>query len=102
MYLYDEGDRIVGGISGRVWDGVLEIYLVWVHEDYRGEGYGKRLMEIAEAEGSRGAARWRPSHLRLPGTGLLQEARLRGVPGRSGLAARPHRHYFCKRLVASE
>jgi len=51
LFLYDEGDHIVGGLYGRIWDGVIEINLIWVHEDFRGEGYGKRLMETAEAEG---------------------------------------------------
>jgi GNAT superfamily N-acetyltransferase len=53
VFLYDDGGRIVGGLSGRIWDGVLDISLLWVHEDYRGEGYGRRLMEAAEAEGVR-------------------------------------------------
>jgi ribosomal protein S18 acetylase RimI-like enzyme len=51
IFLYDEAERIVGGLQAQVWDGVLEIRLIWVHEDFRGEGYGKRLMETAEAEG---------------------------------------------------
>jgi GNAT superfamily N-acetyltransferase len=51
IFLHDEADQIVGGLHGRVWDGVLEINLIWVHEDFRGEGYGRKLMEVAEAEG---------------------------------------------------
>lgn len=53
VYLYDEGGRIVGGVFARVWDGVLDISLLWVHEDYRREGYGRRLMTAVEAEGVR-------------------------------------------------
>lgn len=53
VFLYDEGGHIVGGLSGRVWDGALEISLLWVHEDFRREGYGRKLMEAAEAEGVR-------------------------------------------------
>jgi GNAT superfamily N-acetyltransferase len=51
VFLYDDGGKIVGGISGRIWDGVLDISILWVHEDYRGEGYGRQLMAAAEAEG---------------------------------------------------
>jgi GNAT superfamily N-acetyltransferase len=51
VFLYDDGGRIVGGISGRIWDGVLDISILWVHEDYRGEGYGRQLMAAAEGEG---------------------------------------------------
>jgi GNAT superfamily N-acetyltransferase len=50
-FVNDESGRIVGGLYARVWDGVLEISLLWVHEDYRGEGYGRRLMAAAEAAG---------------------------------------------------
>jgi GNAT superfamily N-acetyltransferase len=53
VFLYDDADRIVGGVFARVWDGVLDVSLLWVHEDYRGEGYGRKLMEAAEAEGVR-------------------------------------------------
>lgn len=51
VLLYDDAGKIVGGLSGRIWDGVLDISVLWVHEDYRGEGYGRRLMAAAEAEG---------------------------------------------------
>jgi GNAT superfamily N-acetyltransferase len=51
VYLYDNGGKIVGGIAARTWDGVLDISILWVHEDYRGEGYGRQLMAAAEAEG---------------------------------------------------
>lgn len=53
VFLYDEAGKIVGGLSARIWDGVLDISLLWVHEDYRGEGYGRQLMAAAEAEGRR-------------------------------------------------
>jgi GNAT superfamily N-acetyltransferase len=58
VFLYDDGGQIVGGLYARIWDGVLDISLLWVHEDFRGEGYGRKLMEAAEAEGvSRGCER---------------------------------------------
>lgn len=53
LFLYDEAGRIVGGLSGRFWEGVLDISILWVHEDFRGEGYGRQLIERAEAEGLR-------------------------------------------------
>jgi GNAT superfamily N-acetyltransferase len=58
VFLYDDAGRIVGGAYARIWDGILDISLLWVHEDYRGEGYGARLMRAIEAEGvRRGCAR---------------------------------------------
>src|SRR4051794_41617174 len=55
VFLYDEGGQIVGGLYARAWDGVLDISLLWVHEDFRGEGDGGKLMAAAEAEGIRRA-----------------------------------------------
>ena len=50
IYIRDEGDRIVGGLSGQEWGGTFHIGVLWVHEDYRGEGYGTRLVQAAEQE----------------------------------------------------
>jgi GNAT superfamily N-acetyltransferase len=51
VYLYDDGGKIVGGVAARIWNGVIDISILWVHEDFRGEGYGRQLMAAAEAEG---------------------------------------------------
>lgn len=51
VFLYDDAGKIVGGAAARTWEGVLDISILWVHEDYRGEGYGRQLMAVAEAEG---------------------------------------------------
>jgi ribosomal protein S18 acetylase RimI-like enzyme len=51
VYVYDDGGKIVGGVAARIWDGVLDISILWVHEEYRGEGYGRQLMAAVEAEG---------------------------------------------------
>ena len=53
VFLRDEGGAIVGGVFARIWDGVLDISILWVHEAYRGDGYGRQLMAGAEAEGLR-------------------------------------------------
>jgi GNAT superfamily N-acetyltransferase len=50
VYLYDAGGQIVGGVAARIWDGVLDISILWVHEEYRGAGYGRQLIAAAEAE----------------------------------------------------
>jgi GNAT superfamily N-acetyltransferase len=46
--LRDAHGTIVGGLSGWTWGGCLEVSLLWVHEDWRGHGYGARLLQAAE------------------------------------------------------
>jgi GNAT superfamily N-acetyltransferase len=43
-------DELVGGVAGRTIYGHFLIEVVWVREDLRGAGLGKRLMLAAEAE----------------------------------------------------
>jgi ribosomal protein S18 acetylase RimI-like enzyme len=103
VFLYDNGGRIVGGVSGRIWDGVLDVSILWVHEDYRCEGYGRQLMAAAEAEGvKRGCvlAEVRTFDYQAPGfytrIGYEEYHVVEGWP-------RGHRrHFFRKRLDASK
>lgn len=50
IFLKDEGGQPVGGLYGWTWGGYLEVKLLWVRDDLRGLGYGKRLMLEAERE----------------------------------------------------
>jgi ribosomal protein S18 acetylase RimI-like enzyme len=42
--------EIVAGFSGHTWGAYCELAYVWVHEAYRGQGLGTRLLHAAEAE----------------------------------------------------
>lgn len=46
----DAGGQVVAGVTGTVWGSCLEIGFVWVHDAWRGQGVGRRLMDVMEAE----------------------------------------------------
>ena len=48
IFLRDEAGDIIAGLHGWTWAGWLEIRLLWVHPDQRGQGLGKALLFAAE------------------------------------------------------
>ena len=100
IFLYDEAGRIVGGLHGRFWDSVLDISTLWVHEDYRGEGYGARLIAAAEAEGVR--RNGEVAHLRTfdyQAPGFYRRVGYEEYHIEQGWPRGHTRHYFRKRLT---
>src|SRR3954468_981844 len=40
---------MIAGLTGEIFWNALYVHLLWVHEQYRGNGYGRSLMERTEA-----------------------------------------------------
>ena len=56
IFIRDDRNEIVAGLYGWTWGSCCEVKTLWVHEQYRGLGWGTRLMTVAEAEArARGA-----------------------------------------------
>ena len=53
VFLRDEAENIVAGAAGHTWGETCELRQVWVAEDLRGRGLGRRLIAEAEAEAIR-------------------------------------------------
>jgi len=48
--IYSSEEILIAGITGWTWASACEINLFWVRQDYRTRGYGKALLDAAEAE----------------------------------------------------
>jgi GNAT superfamily N-acetyltransferase len=48
LFLRDDGHEVQGGLLGVVWGGVLFVRILWVAQALRGQGHGRRLLEMAE------------------------------------------------------
>ena len=49
IFVRDDENRIVAGISGMTWGGCCQLHVMWVDEPLRGRGLGRALMAGAES-----------------------------------------------------
>jgi GNAT superfamily N-acetyltransferase len=50
IFARDEQRRVRAGLAGNTGQGMLYVRLLWVHEDRRKQGLGRKLLAMAEAE----------------------------------------------------
>ncbi|HEY0602644.1 MAG TPA: GNAT family N-acetyltransferase [Herpetosiphonaceae bacterium] len=50
VFIRDDNNTIVGGLTGGTYWGWLYVELLWISEEARGQGYGERLLAMAEAK----------------------------------------------------
>jgi GNAT superfamily N-acetyltransferase len=50
IFLRDSDNHVVGGLIGETYWQWLYVDVLWVHESFRGEGYGDALLAAAEQE----------------------------------------------------
>ena len=50
IFVRDDDGQIAAGLTGGTWAGYLEVRYLWVREDRRGQGLGRRLLLAAEQE----------------------------------------------------
>lgn len=48
LFIRDDTGAILGGLLGDIWGGVAEIGMLWVGDSLRGQGYGSKLLAMAE------------------------------------------------------
>src|SRR5437868_5965106 len=54
FFIRDRAGKIVGGVAGNYGTfGWMYVDLLWIDDRSRGQGYGRRLMELIEAEAIR-------------------------------------------------
>jgi GNAT superfamily N-acetyltransferase len=98
----DERGQLLGGAYGWTWGGWLELRTVWITEALRGHGYGRALVEAAEAEARRrGCSRAYLASYSFQAPGLYQKLGYTEFAVVEGFPIAHRQHFFCKTLDAA-
>ena len=57
LFVRDDGGAILGGLLAVTYWNWCAVSVIWIHDDLRGKGYGRRLLQLAEEEASRRGCR---------------------------------------------
>ena len=96
-----ENGAIVAGVAGGMWGGYLEIQNLWVREDRRGQGLGRRLLLAAEGEArARGCTQVLLDTHDFQAPGFYQNHGYEIFGSFEGIGGRFSRHYLRKTLAA--
>jgi len=96
----DENGAILGGVSGRTIYKQFLIEVVWIHEDHRARGLGRRLMELAENEAlERGCLAAQVDTLSFQGPVFYAKLGFEVVGKAEGIPGSPDRYFMLKRYA---
>jgi GNAT superfamily N-acetyltransferase len=103
IFVRDERRHVVAGINGGMWGGYLEIRNLWVHEDLRGQGYGKRLLMAAEQQAyARGCTQVLLDTHDFQAPGFYKKLGYTVFGTFEGIGGRYNRYYLSKKLTDGE
>lgn len=95
----DDAGQLLGGAYGWTWGGWLELRTVWLKESLRGQGYGRALVEAAEAEARRrGCARAYLASYDFQAPGLYMKLGYTEFAVVEGFPLAHRQHFFWKAL----
>jgi GNAT superfamily N-acetyltransferase len=100
IFVRDDAGHLLAGISGGTWAGYLEVKDLWVREDQRGQGLGRRLLLAAEQEArSRGCQQVLLDTHDFQAPGFYQRLGYVVFGAFEGIGGRHTRYYLSKKLI---
>jgi ribosomal protein S18 acetylase RimI-like enzyme len=97
LFLKDGEQQIIGGLHGWTAFNYLHIDVLWLREDLRRRGYGRRLMQVAEEEALKRGCRYAQlDTFSFQALGFYEKLGYR-IFGELGDVAGGHKWYFLKK-----